>query len=254
MTYITLGSPQQKQIYVNTKYLQPMEIWFYQDPGSALAPYFSVIFFKPSPAEDYRIYSPYQDRPEKLIASNNAVNDEKKALRIIKDQLSDEVANLTLSLLPNEPVDTKEAYPGLESDSLLNRLRNYRNLPETKSILAYRRALLEGVTHRVLLGQDFSDLTVMATRDGANQASVHYVLRLLNAGDFYWEKMLSVVFTMRFRWRPSSWVQTVSPFTRTSRNCTTISPPSKSRSFDRGPWRLAVGSPPFPVNTSCTSM
>jgi GWxTD domain-containing protein len=184
MTYITLGAPQQKQIYINTKYLQPMEIWFYQDPGSALAPYFSVIFFKPSPAEDYRIYSPYQDRPEKLVASTNAVNDQKMALKIIKDQLSDEVANLTLSLLPNEPVDAKEAYPGLESDSLLNRIRNYRNLPENKSILAYRRALLEGVTHRVLLGQDYSDLTVIATRDGANQASVHYVLRLLNAGDF----------------------------------------------------------------------
>jgi hypothetical protein len=146
------GAPQQKQIYVNTKYLQPMEIWFYQDPGSALAPYFSVIFFKPGPAEDYRIYSPYQDRPDKLIASTNAVNDQKMALKIIKDQLSDEVANLTPSLLPNEPVDPKEAYPGLESDVLLNKIRNYRNLPESKSILAYRRALLEGVTHRVLLG------------------------------------------------------------------------------------------------------
>ena len=153
MTYITLGAPQQKQIYKNTKYLQPMEIWFYQDPASSLAPYFSVIFFKPSPAEDYRIYSPYQDRPEKLIASSNAVNDQKMALKIIKDQLSDEVANLTLSLLPNEPVDTKEAYPGLESDVLLNKIRNYRNLPENKSILAYRKAQLEGVTHRVLLGQ-----------------------------------------------------------------------------------------------------
>ena len=36
----------------------------------------------------------------------------------------------------------------------------------------------------MLLGQDFSDLTVMATRDGASEASVHYLFRLLNAGDF----------------------------------------------------------------------
>ena len=43
--------------------------------GSALAPYFSVVFFKRCPAEDYRIYSPYQDRPRKVIDSTNAVND-----------------------------------------------------------------------------------------------------------------------------------------------------------------------------------
>ena len=111
MVYITLGEPQQKQIYLNTKYLKAFEIWFYQDPAKALTPYFSVIFFKPSAAEEYRLYSPYQDRPEKLIASTNAVNDQLRALKIIKDQLSDEVASLTLSLIPGEPIDTKGGLP-----------------------------------------------------------------------------------------------------------------------------------------------
>jgi GWxTD domain-containing protein len=184
MVYITLGPPAQKRAYPNTKYLLPLEIWFYQDPGSALAPYFSVLFFQRSPAEDYRIYSPYQDRPEKLIASTNAVNDEPTALKIIKEDLGDEVANLTLSLFPNEPVDNVQGTPTLESDALLNKIRNYRNLPQVTDLLAERRAALEGVTHRVLLGQDFSDLSVLATRDGANQASIHYILRLLNASDF----------------------------------------------------------------------
>jgi GWxTD domain-containing protein len=184
MVYITLGPPQQKRSYPNTKYLEPLETWFYQDPGSALAPYFSVLFFQPSPAEDFRIYSPYQDRPEKLIASTNAVNDEPAALKIIKEDLGDEIANLTLSLFPNEPVDNVKGTPTLESDVLLNKIRNYRNLPENVALLAQRRALLEGVTHRVLLGQDFSDLSVLATRDGAEQASVHYMLRILNPGDF----------------------------------------------------------------------
>ncbi len=68
--------------------------------------------------------------------------------------------------------------------SLLNKIRDYRNLPENRDLLAQRRALLEGVTHRVLLGQDFSDLSVMATRDGANEASIHYLLRLLNPARF----------------------------------------------------------------------
>ena len=183
MVYITLGPPQQKQSYT-TANLRPIETWFYQDPGRALAPYFSVLFFQPSPAEDFKIYSPYLDKPEKLIASTNAVNDQRAALKIIKDDLGNEVANLTLSLFPNEPVDNVNGTPTLESDALINKIRDYRNLPENRDLLLQRKALLEGVTHRVLLGQDFSDLSVLATRDGTNQASIHYLLRLLNPSDF----------------------------------------------------------------------
>lgn len=184
MVYITLGPPQQKRAYLNAPELKEIETWFYQDPGSALAPYFSVVFFKPSNAEDFKIYSPYQDGPDALIDSTNAINDPKAALKIIKTDLGDEVAKLTLSIFPNEPVDLQSGEPTLESDALLNKIRDYRNLPENRDLLGRRRALLEGVTHRVLLGQDYSDLTVMATRDGANQTSIHYLLRLLNPGDF----------------------------------------------------------------------
>ena len=184
MVYITLGPPQQKRSYYDTSDLVPMETWFYQAPASALAPYFTILFFRPSPAEDFKIYSPYQDRPEKLITSTDAVNNQPAALDIIKRTLGEEFARLTLSLFPNEPVDTKGGAPTLESDALLNKIRDYRNLPETKTLLAERRAMLEGVTHRVLLGQDYSDLSVLGTRDGANQASIHYLLRLLNPGDF----------------------------------------------------------------------
>jgi GWxTD domain-containing protein len=184
MVYITLGPPQQKRSYLNARELKPMETWFYQDTASALAPYFSVVFFRKSAAEDFKIYSPYQDGPDALIDSTNAINDRAAALKIIKTDLGDEVANLTVSIFPNEPVDNTNGTPTMESDSLLNKIRNYRNLPENRDLLARRRALLEGVTHRVLLGQDFSDLSVMATRDGANTASIHYLLRVLNAGDF----------------------------------------------------------------------
>jgi GWxTD domain-containing protein len=184
MVYITLGPPQQKRSYPNARELKAIETWFYQDPQSFLAPYFSVLFFKQSNAEDFKIYSPYQDGPDALIDSTNAINDPKAALKIIKTDLGNEVANLTLSIFPNEPVDNTNGTPTLESDSVLNKIRDYRDLPENRDLLARRRALLEGVTHRVLLGQDYSDLSAMATRDGANQASIHYLLRVLNPGDF----------------------------------------------------------------------
>ncbi len=48
----------------------------------------------------------------------------------------DEVANLTLSIFPNEPVDNVKGTPTLESDVLLNKIRNYRNLPENRDLLA----------------------------------------------------------------------------------------------------------------------
>ena len=178
MVYITLGPPQQKRAYPNAREIKPIETWFYQDPASALDPYFSVIFYKQSAAEDFRIYSPYQDGPDALIDSTNAINDPQTALKIIKQVLGNEIANLTLSNFPNEPVDNTKGTPTLESDALLNKIRDYRNLPENRDLLARRRALLEGVTHRILLGQDFSDLSAMATRDGANQASIHYLLRV----------------------------------------------------------------------------
>jgi len=184
MVYITLGAPKQIGRYLNTKYLRQMEIWFYQSPGPALPSYFSVIFFKPSPAEDFRLYSPYSDRPEKLITSNTAVNDQPRAVRMIQQDTNDEVARLTLSLLPDEPVDMHEAYPSLQSDVLLSNIRNYRNLPENRRLLEQRKSLLEGVTHRILLGEQFSAMDVLATRDGENKASVHYLFRFLNPQDF----------------------------------------------------------------------
>jgi GWxTD domain-containing protein len=184
MVYITLGPPKQTARYLNTKYLRQMEIWFYQSPGPALPSYFSVIFFKPTNSEDFRLYSPYSDRPEKLIISNIAVNDEPRAVRIIQEDVNDEVARLSLSLLPDEPVDLHEAYPSLQSDVLLSRIRNYRNLDENKRSLEQRRSLLEGVTHRILLGEQFNAMDVLATRDGENKASIHYFFHFLHPQDF----------------------------------------------------------------------
>lgn len=111
MVYITLGPPQQKRSYLNTKYLEPLETWFYQDPASALAPYFSVLFFKPSPAEDFRIYSPYQDRPDKLIASTNGANDVPTALRIIKADLE---TRLPTSPFLSSPTNQWTTRPALQ--------------------------------------------------------------------------------------------------------------------------------------------
>jgi len=184
MVYITLGEPKQRRPYPNTKYLRQMEIWFYQSPGGGLPSYFYLVFYKPSGAEDYKLYSPYMDKPESLVASTNAVNDEKAAVHIIESDLGPEVARTVISLLPTEPVDIKNPEPSLQSDVILSRIRDYRNLPETRELLAIRRSQLEGVSHRILLDDQFSDLAVIATRDSSDLASVHYLFRFWQPRDF----------------------------------------------------------------------
>ena len=84
MVYITLEA-------WYTKYLRQMEIWFYHSLW--LPSYFSLIFFKPSYVEDYRLYSPNYC-PEKLIASSTAVV-MSPAVRIIREDLNTEVEHLS---------------------------------------------------------------------------------------------------------------------------------------------------------------
>ena len=185
MVYITLGPPQQLTPYRASQYLTPLEIWFYQSPSPnhALPPYFYVVFYQRSLNEDYKLYSPFLDKPERLVQSTNAVNDEAMALKIIKEDLGAEVARISLTLLPNEPASVDS--PSLESETLLNRIRNYRNLPENVELLNERRAMHESVSHRIVLGQSFSDLSAMATRDGDALASISYLFQLFNPQDFF---------------------------------------------------------------------
>ena len=185
MVYITLGPPQQLTPYRASQYLTPLEIWFYQSPSPnhALPPYFYVVFYQRSLNEDYKLYSPFLDKPERLVQSTNAVNDEAVALKIIKEDLGAEVARISLTLLPNEPASVDS--PSLESEALLNRIRNYRNLPENVELLDERRAMHESVSHRIVLGQSFSDLSAMATRDGDALASISYLFQLFNPQDFF---------------------------------------------------------------------
>lgn len=184
MVYITLGPPQQVEKHVETREIKPVEIWFYENGSGALPPHFYVVFFKKSAAEDYQLYSPYGDRPQALINSTNAINDDRAAIKIIRRDLNDEDAQVALSLLPGEPVDFDSPYSSLQSDVLLNKIRDYRNLPQVKELLAAGEAAAEGVSHRLVLGEQFSELAVIATRDGAKRSSIHYLLRLRRPEDF----------------------------------------------------------------------
>ena len=184
MVYITLGPPQQREVHTEAPHLRPIEIWFYQNTVGGLPTHFYVMFYRPDFGQDFRLYSPYGDRPEKLVNGTDAVNNDQAALHFIETALGTEAEHVALSLVPGEPVDFKNPQISLQSDVLLNQIRDYRNLASTKRALEFHRSTLEGVSHRLLLGTEFSDLTLVASRDGARDESLHYLFSLRSPADF----------------------------------------------------------------------
>jgi GWxTD domain-containing protein len=181
--YITLGEPQQRQKLLGLQKVTPMEIWFYQNTNPALPPYFYVIFYQRDPGDEFRIYSPYNDGPEKLITAV-AGPSRSEALKIIAQDAGKDVARETLSLLTDEPVDFNGGTISLQSDVMLATIRNLANNPLSKAELANRRRLLEDVTHRIVLGEEFLDVVTVALRDATGNTNLHYLLRLKKPEDF----------------------------------------------------------------------
>ena len=180
--YITLGEPKQKAVYYGYQKLRKMEIWFYSNSHPALPPFFSVVFYQPDDNGDFRLYSPYMDGPEKLVTTDPGSRSD--SLKVIDQQAGREVARTALSLLPDEPVDLDTAQSSLQSDVMLGTIRNLANNPLNKDILQRHRELLEGVTHRVILGDEFVRVLTVPLRDADGTIKLHYLLRLLRPEDF----------------------------------------------------------------------
>ena len=181
--YITLGEPAQKQKLLGLQQITPMEIWFYSNSSRALPPFFYVVFYQRDPMDEFRLYSPFSDGPEKLITAV-AGPTRQNALNILSHDAGKDVARVALSLLPDEPVDFTSGTISLQSDVMLGTIRNLPNNPIFRDELAMRRSLLEDVTHRVVLEGEFLDVATVILRDNAGSTNLHYVLRLKQPGDF----------------------------------------------------------------------
>src|SRR6266513_1317918 len=163
-TYITLGPPQQKQVLRNSANLYPIEIWFYGGANSALPPFFYVMFYQREGGGDYRFYSPYTDGPDKLVTGVEAINSRLTALRLIRNSAGPEVTRISLSLLPDEPVDETTGIASLQSDVLLNSIKNLANLPTNRDDILRRRTNREAVTSRLVLEGHNLDIVTFPVR------------------------------------------------------------------------------------------
>ncbi len=182
-TYITLGPPQQKQVFRNSANLYPIEIWFYGGANPALPPFFYVMFYQREGSGDYRFYSPYTDGPDKLATGVEAINSRLAALRMIRNSAGPEVARISLSLLPDEPVDETTGIVSLQSDILLNSIKNLANLPANRDDILRRRANRESVTSRLVLEGRNLDIVTFPARDSRGLTRLDYALRLHSPSD-----------------------------------------------------------------------
>jgi GWxTD domain-containing protein len=182
-TYITLGAPQQKQVLRNSANLYPIEIWFYGGANPALPPFFYVMFYQREGSGDYRFYSPYTDGPDKLTTGVEAINSRSAALRMIRNSAGPEVARISLSLLPDEPVDETTGIVSLQSDILLNSIKNLANLPANRDDILRRRTNREVVTSRLVLEGHNLDIVTFPARDSRGLTRLDYALRLHSPSD-----------------------------------------------------------------------
>ncbi|MBW8870531.1 MAG: GWxTD domain-containing protein, partial [Acidobacteriales bacterium] len=174
-TYIELGSPKQKATYYERANVRPMEIWFYEGRSPALPPFFYILFYKHSSAEDWRIYSPRIDGPTALVTTGRGTNDNKQALGLIRRSLGDEVARTTGSLIPSEPVDFEEFAPSMDSDVMLSTIDNLPDNPLTKATLDANR-MRERVTTSILTADREMTMHCAVFRDEEGRQTLSYLL------------------------------------------------------------------------------
>ena len=175
--YIVLGAPKQVMTYPLARNVRPMEIWFYQSPSRALPPYFYIVFYKRSLGEPFTIYSPISDGPARLVSTLEALNDQKRSLDTLRKSLGDEVAKMSITLLPDESVSFDDFTPSLTSDVLLSSIAGLPDNPITQEQLNLNR-LREHVTMSVLTGDSDLSLDYEVIRDEQGRETLNYLLKL----------------------------------------------------------------------------
>jgi GWxTD domain-containing protein len=179
--YIVLGEPKQMQTFQGMDRVRPMQIWFYESNSRAIPPYFYVLFYKQDSFGDYRTYSPYFDGPKELITERGMTIQE--SIQMIQRDAGQEVARISLSLLPDEPVDTNNPNPSMQSDIMMSVIHDLANSPMNVDALQ-RKAALMSVTSRLLVGGETLGILAAPLRDAQGNVKVHYLLRLRKPEDF----------------------------------------------------------------------
>jgi len=111
--YILLGEPISIGRFPQETTTFPMEIWFYEgDIKKGLPPHFNLLFYKRGGVGEYRLYSPFADRVQNLIADPGLQFAGEDALYwAIRQNVDGEVAEAAFNLVPGRYFDPRFPRP-----------------------------------------------------------------------------------------------------------------------------------------------
>jgi len=182
-TYITLGAPQQKDVHRNAANLRAFEIWFYANVTPILPQSFYVMFYDKDGANDYKFYSPYLDGPDKLTTGVEAINSPQAGLKMIEDSVGFEIARISLSLIPGEPVDLSNPRPSLTSDVMIMMLKGLSEQPGYRDDIRRKWMNREQVSSSMILQGHNLDIVLLPVRDERGISRLDYSLALKSPSD-----------------------------------------------------------------------
>lgn len=136
--YIQLGPPAQIFDWLNDYQLYPVIMWFYSVRNHPSLPNnFYLLFWQREGAGGFKLYSPYNDGPEKLVHGTYGGRDQ--SYQYIRS-INGELARATLTFFPNEPLDPSgDLRPSLTSDLLV---ASIWRMPEEEAPTAYLQQFL----------------------------------------------------------------------------------------------------------------
>jgi GWxTD domain-containing protein len=125
MIHIILGKPSSIERFISDEIVVSSEIWsYYGKEYPNLPNSFDIVFYQPNNIGEYKLYNPVSDGPYRLLLKNltvaaiSADNYEEIYGQIYEKHPT--LANASLSLIPNEPLQGYS--PSLGSNVLLNKV------------------------------------------------------------------------------------------------------------------------------------
>jgi GWxTD domain-containing protein len=122
--YIILGEPQDIMRTEGKSEVYPTETWFYQGMTDlGFPPGFHLIFYQRGATGEYRLYSPLQDGPQRLLTTYEGDPRDYVAANETLREIDPQLAALTLSLVTGDQ-STYYGRPSMTSDLLIERVES----------------------------------------------------------------------------------------------------------------------------------
>lgn len=177
--YIILGEPQDIHRYEGRSNIYDCEVWFYQGKTDlGLPPGFYVLFFREYGRGEYKIYSPLNDGPQKLMIGYQGDPVDLESAFMALQKIEPSLANISISLIPGEE-SLSYGRPSMTSDLLIRRIES---LPSRMVEDKYARKFLQ---YKDLVEVEYSanyidsDSLVRVFRDPSGLHFVHYSIEPL---------------------------------------------------------------------------